>query len=364
MEQKERYMRWINEFAKASFSLYSGNTISAFQPLDFFHFYGIWYDLWLERVIQAMEKIDAENKSFKELQPLLPTPSNLRALLQKAIPPYFGTDKSKKVLYARYTNFIARMLMEACPEDPFGLSRTPLHNQSEVEKIIRDIPWQPASAQEARLLGKLITAAGSLVHGLYNDVVTDFGWDAYGPYNNQAKDDEKYTLLVRDFPDLLPTELWGADFTPSVKSVQIYQLYQNVEWVIGCVGCHTIVKSGDPITGLKYYVVLADGKILGPEELRVLIMELATKAEKIYLEIRKKNFEELKEMVMLQECYQLKKLFEAAGLDWKPTARMKEIIKDKPLQTGILPHDVMMTNLEQYKKVFHLNEFEDEVLKV
>lgn len=355
-------MSWIEEFAKGSYSLYAGNTIDAFQPLDFFHFYGLWYDLWLERVIEAMEKIDAENKSYKELSEILPTPSNMRALIQKAIPAYIGSDRSKKELYARYTNFIARMLIEACPEDPFGISRTPLHSEIERKELMQNIKWQSGTPQEARMIGKLITATGSLVHGLYNDVVTDFGWDTYGPYDNQDKDGQKYTLLIRNFPDLQPDGLWPKQLMASIKSLQIFQLYQAVQWSIGCVGCHTIVNSGNPITGLKYYSILADGKILTTEEGSQLIAELAEKAEKIYSEIRKKDFEQLKQMVMLQECYQLKALFELAGTDWKPTPEMLEAIKDKPLQTGILPQGVMMTDLEEYKKVFHLNEFKKEVL--
>jgi len=356
-------MSWINEFAKGSFSLYSGNTISAFQPLDFFHFYGLWYDLWLERVITAMEKIDAEHKSYTELRDVLPTPSNIRALIQKAIPAYIGSDHSKKELYARYTNFMARMLMEACPEDPFGFTKTPLHKPAELGEIIKNTAWKAATPTEARMIGKLITATGSLVHGLYNDVVTDFAWDAYGPYDNQEMANQKYTLLIRNFPDLQPDLSWPKELEASISNLQIYQLYQDVDWVIGCVGCHTIVKSGNPITGLKYYSIIANGKQLNNEEVNKLIDELGMKAEKIYSEIRKKDFEQLKQMVMLQECYQLKALFDKVGMDWKPTPEMLAAIKNKPLQEGILPQGVMMTDLEEYKKNFHLIDFDQEVLK-
>ena len=255
------------------------------------------------------------------------------------------------------------MLIEACPEDPFGKTRNPLHSKTEQEQILNTTNWQIAGTAEAKILGKLITSAGSLVHGLYNDVVTDFGWDTYGPYENQNKDGKEYTLLIRNFPDLCPIGLWPKDMMSSVKQLEIFQLYQDVEWTIGCVGCHTIVKSGSPITGLKYYSVVADGKLLTSEEINNLILDLAQKAEKIYLQIRQMNFEQLKEMVMLQECYQLKKLFEAVAMDQKPTEEMYAAIKNKALLTNVLPHGVMMTTLEEYKKVFHLTEFDQEVLK-
>ena len=356
-------MSWIDEFAKGSYSLYAGNTIDAFQPLDFFHFYGIWYDLWLTRVIEALEKLGAENKSYSDLKDIIPTPSSLRALIQKAIPAYIGSSRQNKELYRRYTNFLARMLAEACPADPFGLMSTPLHTPEQLKAVMDSQSWLLASPVEARMIGKLITSAGSLVHGLYNDVVTDFAWDAYGPYANQAKDNQKYTLLIRNFPDLRPADLWANDFLPHIKSLQIYQLFQDVTWEIACVGCHTLLKDGNPMTGLKYFAIVSEGKPLPMPEINNLILELAEKAEKIYREIRKKDFEQIKQMVMLQECYQFKILFEAAGMDWKSTPAMLSATKDKPLLTDILPHGVMMTSLDEYKKVFHLLEFEQEVLK-
>lgn len=362
MEYKEKFMSWINEFAKGSFSLYSGNTISAFQPLDFFHFYGLWYDLWLKRVSNVMDELDVENKSYAELKHLLPTPSNMRALLQKAIPAYIGSKRVNPELYFRYTQFISRMLMESCVSDPFGIKSTPIHTPNERKEMIQNNDWRVASQVEARLLGKLVTAAGSLVHGLYNDVVTDFGWDAYGPYDNEVMNGEKYTLLIRNFPDMTPLDLWPQDFLSQYKQIQIFQLYQDVQWEIGCVGCHTIVKSGSPITGLKYFSVVADSQVLNTDQVSNLILDLGAKAESIYREIRKKDFEELKQMVMLQECYQLKTLFQAAGVDWRPSEEMLDSIQGRELLEHVLPHDVMMTELEQYKKEFRLNEFEQEVI--
>src|SRR3989338_2979275 len=362
MRSQEKYMTWIKDFAKASYGIYAGNTIDAFQPLDFFHFFGLWYDLWLIEVLKALDKLDVDKKHYKDLKHLLPMPSNMRAILIKAIPSYVGAGKKNKEVYRRFTNFKARMLQEACIEDPFGKYSTPLHRREEVEQIMKTILWRTATESDARVLGKLITAAASIVHGLYNDVVTDFGWDAYGPYHKHRAG-KNLTLLIRDFPDLQPHPLWPKELMPEIKKFQIYQLFEKVEWEISCVGCHTILKSGNPISGLRYFAVIADGKPLTLEEIKKLTFHLATKAESLYKEIRKKDFEELKLMVMWQECYQLKALLEAAGMDWRPTAEMLDAIKNQPLQTGVLPHGVMMTSLDQYMKEFHLETFEKEVLK-
>lgn len=350
-------MNWIKSFTKGTFTLFSGNIVEGFQPLDFFHFYPLWFDLWTKRIVEMMRILDLENKPFNEIKEFLPTPSNMRAILQKLVPSYHGLKQKNPVEYKIVTNFFARLLQECCPDDPFGETSNPYYSAQEVKKIGDNIPWREGNPQIARQIGCLITTTGSLVHGLYNDVVTDFGWDAYGPFSYDGK-----TLLIRHFPNLRPKELWPEQFLSSVKELQIYGLYENVDWKIGCVGCHTIVTKGSPITGLKKYHVIADGVALSAEKIDELINELSNKAEGVYREIRKKNFEELKKMVVLQECFQLKKLFDAAGLDWKPTPKMIARVKNKPLLTGLIPHGVMMSSLEEYRKAFGIDVFAKEVL--
>jgi hypothetical protein len=366
MVRKEKYMNWINGFAESSFKLYAGNTIDAFQPLDFFHFYPLWYDLWVERFMRVMDVLDCENKTYQELKHLLPGPSAMRAIIQKIIPTLKGVHPEHTKNFIRMANFFARMLIEACPADPFGNTTNPLHTYAEINLLIQNTPWTEGSPEIAKQLGKLITAAGSLVHGLYNDVVTDFGWDAYGPYSLFTPG-KKHQLIIRHFPDLNPSGIWDKIFHTPIHDLKIYQFYEDVEWELAYLGCHTVLKSGNPISGLRHFALEIDGSFVGSHTLPGITHELSDKAENIYKEIRKKDFEQLKEMVMVQECYQLKKMFEAAYMNWLPTHKMFERIKNTPLVTGILPLGKMMTDFEEYKEEFGINSFkkaiENETIK-
>ncbi|HLD61006.1 MAG TPA: hypothetical protein VJA27_02645 [Patescibacteria group bacterium] len=353
-------MHWIHKFNKGIYQIYAGNTIEAFQPLDFFHFLPLWYDLWIEKIAKVMDMLELDKKSYHEIKKLLPTPSNLRAILQKIMPSYRAFTIKNPAQVKRVTEFFARMLMEACPTDPFAENSSPLHSPEEIAQLLQTLPWKTGTPEAARACGRLVAAAGSLAHGLYNDVVTDMGWDSYGPH--QIGDNQ--TLLITHFPDLQTPELWGTQFRASIKELYLYRLYTDVRWKLAGVGCHTVLQSGNPITGLTKYIVVADGKVLSDETIVALTKELATKAELIYQEIRKKSFEELKQMVLLQECYQLKKLLTAANLDWKPTAEMYARVKDKPLLTGLIPHGKMVTSVEEYKEMFGINEFIKEVLNL
>lgn len=356
-------MNWIKQFSKGTFGLFAGQVIEGFQPLDFYHFFPLWYDLWIKRIVEVINKLDLENKSFQEIKHLLPPPSNIRLILIKIISTYKGYQKKNIDDCRLVTNFFARILMESCPDDPFAASSNPYHTKDEVNKIVKNLEWTDADVKIARNIGQLITAAGSLVHGLYNDVVTDFGWDVYGPYIIRLNNDD-HSFLIRHFPDLSPQELWQQDYLASVKEVVIYAAYQDVEWEISSVGCHTINKNGIPVQGMRKFAVTANGKYLSLNEINNLVDELSKKAETIYREIRKMNFEELKSKIMLQECYQLKKLFDEANIDWQPTKKMVERIKNKPLLEGLLPHGKMMTSIEEYKDIFGINTFSKEVLRL
>src|SRR3989344_5975064 len=141
MVKKEKFMHWIHKFNKGIYQIYAGNTIEAFQPLDFFHFLPLWYDLWIEKIAKVMDMLELDKKSYHEIKKLLPTPSNLRAILQKIMPSYRAFTIKNPAQVKRVTEFFARMLMEACPTDPFAENSSPLHSPEEIAQLLQTLPW-------------------------------------------------------------------------------------------------------------------------------------------------------------------------------------------------------------------------------
>lgn len=356
-------MSWIDEYSKATFHVFSGQVLAGFQPLDFFHFFPLWYDLWIHDIAEALKKINAQEKSYKEMQDILPTVSNMRAILIKVIPCYMGVKNPDDKEFAYVCNFFARMIKEACPADSFAESKSQIHSEKELQVLLPSILFHTASVDEARLIGQLITAAGSLVHGLYNDVVTDYGWDAYGPYTIKEHN-EKRTFLIRDFPDLSPTALWEKKLLPNITSLKIYSTYtQETEWFIRSVGCHTMSTGESPVRSMREWAVEADGVFLKKEDVKILIDVLSKKAELIYKKIRGKDFEMLKQMALEQELYQTHRLMQAAGMNAKPSKEMLGRIQGKELMTNLFPLDELMETQEQFQKVFGINSFKEKVLQ-
>jgi hypothetical protein len=351
-------MSWIKDFSKSASNLSKGQTLKGYQPLDFYHFFPLWYDLWIKNIALIIRKLQLEKKHFLEIRNLLPPPSNIRAILIKLIPSYFAGKAKNKTDYKLVANFFARILKEGCPKDPFALKTNLLHSNSEITNIIKNIKWIDANIQTASKIGQIITAAGSLVHGLYNDLVTDFGWDVYGPYAIK-----KQTLLIRHFPNLKPKELWPKKNLANIKELYIYTIYENIEWTTNFVGCHTTSKGKSPVISMKKFAVIADKKQLDLIEINNLTNKLATKATNIYNEIKSMNFEDLKSLVMKQECYQLKILFDKAKINWEPTNEMILRTKNKPLLKNIFPLGKFIKTTKEFNNIFGINKFEKEILK-
>ncbi|MFH1890584.1 MAG: hypothetical protein ABIJ91_03410 [Candidatus Kuenenbacteria bacterium] len=354
-------MNWINQFSKSASNFFKGRSLNVMQPIDFYHFYPMWYDLLITRISYALKALKADGKDFKDLQTLLPLPSSIRFTLAKIIPTYSVQLNKNKDDYYIVSTFLARMLAESCLDDPFSLNSNPIHSPQKVREIIKSVQWQEADIVTAKKMGRLTTATASFIHGVYNDATTDFGWDIYGPYTVKDKGKE-YTLLIRHFANLQPTKLWPKSFHASANEIHVYSLYQKVDWKICFIGCHTIQKGETPISGLRKYAVYIDGKPATEKKIDTLINELSNKAVKVYKRIRSMGFEELKLFVMRQECYPFKKLFNQVNLNWEPTDEMIKRIKDKPLLKNIFPRNKMMKTTKEFEEIFGINIFKKEVL--
>jgi hypothetical protein len=360
MDKKAKFMPWIKEFSKSITNFFKGQVIGAMQPIDFYLFFPLWYVLWIIRVASLVKKLNLEDKNFSAIKDSLPPPSNFRTILKKLIVAYRG-NPTERDSYRVVADFLARMLQESCKTDPFALTSNPLYSNQEFDKLIQPIKFQEIDESVAKKIGQLITAAGSLVHGLYNDVVTDFGWDSYGPYNVRYLG-QNYSALVRHFLHLRPVELWPEEFLPSIQELKIFSLYQEIEWKIYFFGCHTISSGKSPVEAMKRAVLFTDGRPVAPEDTHLLIEEFAQKATNLYKKIKQMDFEDLKLLIMRQECYQFKALFDVAGVDWQPTNDMIMRIKNKPLLKGIFPQETFIDSEEKFSEIFGIDKFSKEVL--
>ncbi|MEW6407512.1 MAG: hypothetical protein AB1465_02370 [Patescibacteria group bacterium] len=354
------YQKWIDQYARASYQLFSGNVLEAFQPLDFYHFFPLWYDLWLDKIYVAIQKIKKEETSLNKIVKYFPPPTSVRSFFKKIVSSFPHLSRQEVFKFKEIVSFLYNVLKHQCKKDIFAQNSNIIHTPAEINDILKNIKWQKSDKESAQNLGQLCMGIGHLINGLYNDVVTDVSWDVYGPYNISKKFKNKKTiLLIRDFPNLKPIELWPE--TQAVKKIKykeikIYTIYKNLNCHIGYIGCHTTFSGGQVTGNMLKYAIIVDGKYkndLG--EIRKLKDYFLRLAVEQWPRLKNLSFEKLKQKVLLQECYQLQRFFEFLKIDWQPTEEMKERIKDKPLLSGIYPRSRII-NFKEYCEYFGVNK--------
>lgn len=277
----------------------------------------------LLRVLKANPKI---NK--KELAKRLRVPTGIRIELLNLLEAakLANLEKEDRIKIAE---FFLNLLEIVCKRDPFGNSRTnPILSNSEVKNLVKKIKFKTAGEENSRLIGEICVSLNLISWGLYTDLFPAMFFEYQGPYDVSYKFGGKSILVVRDFVDLKPAELWPEVKNWKYKTILLDTVYKDLNFEIDFFGHHFPDKS--TVAALEYFAIFADGK---PVE---NIKEFACYLEKIASEQTKRlrilDFEVMKEKFITTHHYQLKPLFEMVGEDWRPEKGLLKTVKNKRLR--------------------------------
>lgn len=352
--QTKKHPKWIDEFGVSGYQIQKGTVLEGFQPIDFYHFFPLWYDLFISQIARAVDELKHQGKTLKETVPHFTTPSNIRALFQKTIPTFPHLQHKNISEFKKVLTFLIGILKLQCKTDALGMRSNIIHTKVELKNAMRKVKWGKADPVVARNVGRLIMGLGHLVNGLYNDLVTDMGWDVYGPYDVSFKFGKGATLLIRDYPNMKPVELWSHAKRYRYRRVRIWTVYRNISCEIKFVGCHTVTKGGSLPDAMIAYGVDVDGKWHNSAgAVRKLAGYFLNEAKLQGHRVDAMSVDARKEKVFLQECYQLRRLLEWLGLDWRPTKEMRARIK-KPMRKDLYPMGKLVT-FSEFKKYFGVN---------
>lgn len=289
--------------------------------MDFYHFYPLWHDLWLDHIYEGIQRFNSKDLSLEKSIAIFPPPSSTRVIPLKIITTFPHLKNYDKKKFVTIVNFFLDVLRIQCKRDIFSLNSNISHADKEISQIISEINFQKPSEKIAS--------------------------KSFGP---------KTILVIRDFPNMKPVELWPEIKDYKYKKIRIYNVYKDVEFKIFFVGCHTISK-GDLVKNLISYSLVVDGKnIRDANEISKLKDYYLNLATEHYLRVKslKSDFEKLKEKILLQECYQLHEFFNFLGMEWRPTKEMITRIKNKELYKNLYTYGKLLS-FEEYCKEFGVN---------
>lgn len=320
----------MNEFIQSFLSALGNMDYTTIKPMTNYMFHPLFDKEWVARIEEVADRVEQQKIPLEKVAASISGPTHLRAQLFFLLLD-LKTAKIPSERRLKIAGFFENVLKVIAKDDVYGRKSNIKHTKQEVQAIMTK-PFAKGDEDKARVLGRLFTACYHLVNGLYTDFYTDYGTENFGAYDLGGN----RSLVIKHFGDNRPS-IWPVN--TSCKSVTLYSVYENVKFTCDAVSCHSQYE-GDPIAGLKQYLVEIDGKTVNdPEQLEKLSEEIAELSAEQWQRLVGLDRETLKQQGLLMRCYTFKDLFELVGMSWEPDEAMKEAVKGKPWAIFKMPKD-------------------------
>lgn len=326
---KEKYPKWIDEFAKALHIAFTNMMPCSWGPVNADEVISSLNGVFISRVHEAIIKIKKKGYKIEEVAKTFSCPSTPRIAFTFLIWEYKSSEPKNKAQFREVTEYLIEILSCLAKKDIFVYESNIAHSHEEIETILNKTDWQTGDREMARELGKLYNSVASLVFSLYGDFFPQDSHEVYGPYDASKKFGDNTILIIKHFPKIRPVEIWPEIKKLKYSDVKIFQVFKNVKFKCELIGMHSIYE-GDIINNLVAYFVTIDGvpqnSIEKIKELSDYFAKMATEQSIVYDKLSK---EERKIKILEWYSYQFVDFFKLAGMNWKPTKEMLGAVKDK-----------------------------------
>jgi hypothetical protein len=321
----------IDDFIRAIEESFSGLNPKTFWPLNGGQI-GAYFDA--DEALDVYYRINKlkQTLTIKQIADLMPAPDILRIFIQNngiiglKVAKKLGLVNINEQDITNYSLFLFEILEQQVKSDIFCLDgKNFLLEESEIEKIASKTYWdEPKDSEEKKQLAFLTVMANNLCYTLYYDIFMTWGFYLHGPYNVERFFGKNAIMLVRDYHNLNPIELW-PDLTFPHKSIRIYAIYNKLDVKINFVN-HPITRDsiGDKLIAYKVYV---DDKKINAVQIPALIELINNTAIS-----QSKKINSLSDLDKVRKgaeisFYSFKKLREFMGDNWKPPMQIENTIQ-------------------------------------
>jgi len=204
--------------------------------------------------------------------------------------------------------------------------------------------WERRNEEEA--LRKFNLALFGLVWSFYFDVFTYTGLSVHGPYKVFAKKfGASKKLIINDYFNLRPVEIWPEARNIPFKKIRICQIYKNIYWKIG------FFERVDPSVSLNDNLICALIEIDGKPITDLAAIEKITK-QIFEITARQTDFvNKLSPLEVVKKAseicyYGLRGIFEYFNKSWKPSKSISDLIE----KTGDANIKKLKKDLSDYSK--------------
>lgn len=340
MKKINKNIKWIRNYSRAVKLFTFDHDPSSHLPFNAFNFYPMYFDLWLDKIYEAIFKIKSRRVSQKIIKINMPSYGALRfivyTLINMANYYDYNHNKIKAIL-----NFFIEMMDDLSKDaDIFNEHMIKLKNDDEIKKILKNI--ENADCLNDREVFSRLTGVLALYnHALYNDYSTEYGYALEGPYEIDGK-----VLIIRNYPDLSPVDLWPELEDFDIKEIKILSVYGKIKIKMRFISTHLICAQKYQNKLNKYLIYVNGEKLDDLVKINQMTKKIADLTFKIYKKQKSFNLEETKKLFLKQQGYEIRGLFDLAGIDWRPDKNIIKRIRNKKIADGIISKNYPETKKE------------------
>lgn len=304
--------------------------IGTLQPFDWYQFHPLFAKEWSSLLLQVIGTLEQKNIDTKKIAEAVDFVSCNREqlafeLLDMKLAGLSEADK-QKILDFRWN-----ICKEKSKDDVFGFKSNITRTKAEVDTLLSSLSLTKGRSDDAKLLGRLFNALYNYGPSITMDYYFGFVTENEGPYDVSQQFGSGSILVIKKFWHLKPVELFPHTQHYPYNQITMYYVYKDVRYASDLISCHSYYE-GDVINNLVAYAVEADGKFLSLDEIQHAYSVYSHAAVESWQYLKSLDFEALKQKALEIRCYGHKKLFDLAGIDWKPSDLLRNAVRGKGLK--------------------------------
>jgi phosphohistidine swiveling domain-containing protein len=297
-------------------------------PVNLFPYFDVDQAL---SVYQKLGQLVEEGMPFKDIAKLFGRAEQIRYFLINTGAVSLKTAHNLKIGnitiddQVKLVEWCIQILKELVREDPLCLKGKNIYwDQAAVDNFTSEYSWQEITEDYRGAVDKLSINLYSMSWSFYWNYYGAAGYDIHGPY--QPKDFDGSQLIIKDYFNPAPTELWPLAQKVPFKSAMLAQIYKNTDIKISF--GNRILNQDDLAGNNSHFVFIMDGvQITDLKEMQDIANKVSdiTKRQTHYVNTMEKM--DIARMCAKLSFYIHKDFFLHFGKDWYPEQEIENTIK-------------------------------------
>jgi hypothetical protein len=343
-------MARVDDYLDALMEAMSRMDPMAHWPLRIEEIAAYFTDLEAQDIYKKMLILKRKRTSLEEASKLFPGPSFIREFLPDLIAGSKFTKLSKQErigLVEWFFDVLKKMMVG----DMFcRKGRNLLLKSHQVNKLVKSIQWiKPMRKEDAQKFHRLSTSLLTLVWSLYFFPWPNMGFEIHGPYDvSKIFGGGNSVLLIRDFFNIKPTNLWPSTKDLHAPQVKLFAIYQDVDIRMDIF--NHMIYSVNLSSDITDFAVYLNDVAANFDDLTTFIDQLLAKSTEISGTIEKMTKEEKVNQFIKIRYFGLKKFRAYFGARWQPPSTIRKRIKRWGLVE--IPAEESSLNAEEIKRIF------------